>query len=336
MRHQDAETVAYCSQYVDDATNDGVIHFDNGSLYRRICSAHKMLDYRNMESLANARVWVPFHFLPGNGGAQAGQEAPGPSVDKMICRADSPVAREMVHDAILDRQSSVALYRLGITAHVYADTWAHQGFTGTMHDVNKASDIIGEDGKPDLPMTERLKGFFVSSAVPLGHGAVLGHPDRPYLIWGYINGRGESIRRHNPNDFMTAFDALCRMLRRYLLGIPNADVPGLPEPDRTRIAELLSTLKNPDGEARHKQWLDALAQGHFSIGRVALQYTPKGEGSWKHAALGTVKDTDEEDEVFHYSPAFETSHWKRFHDALQLHRFRITQTLLPRFGISTS
>jgi len=37
-------------------------------IYPRTASAHKMLDYRNMRDLANHRVWLPFHFLPGNGG----------------------------------------------------------------------------------------------------------------------------------------------------------------------------------------------------------------------------------------------------------------------------
>ena len=62
LGHREAETVAYCSQYVDDATNSGVVHFDNGAMYSRISSAHKALDYRNFDKLANHHVWIPFHF----------------------------------------------------------------------------------------------------------------------------------------------------------------------------------------------------------------------------------------------------------------------------------
>jgi len=51
--HQEANTVAYCAQYVDDATNSGLISFDNGALFSRISSAHKALDYRNFRKLAN-------------------------------------------------------------------------------------------------------------------------------------------------------------------------------------------------------------------------------------------------------------------------------------------
>src|SRR5262249_6901909 len=59
--HDEANVVAYSSQYVDDAVNAGAIEFENGASYSRISSAHKMLDYRNFEALADAVVWVPFH-----------------------------------------------------------------------------------------------------------------------------------------------------------------------------------------------------------------------------------------------------------------------------------
>jgi len=71
--HREADVVAYCAQYVDDAINDGEIIFDSGAMYSRICSAHKGLDYRHFDVLASRRVWVPFHFLPANGGKKAGE-----------------------------------------------------------------------------------------------------------------------------------------------------------------------------------------------------------------------------------------------------------------------
>ncbi len=334
--HQDAEIVAYSAEYVDDATNDGVIRFDNGATYHRICSAHRMLDYRNVESLRSARVWVPFHFLPGNGGLPEGVDPDGAFIEKLICRPDSPIARAMFATTIAERGKPYGLHRLGIAAHVYTDTWAHQGFTGTTHDVNAARDLVNDKGEPDLPMTERIQRFFVAKAVPLGHGSVLGHPDRPYLVWGYTNGRGERIIRDNPKDYIAAFEALCKMFRRYLLGNPHAEVPGIPEPDRTVVEAMIRTLTDPSEHVRHRQWLNVIAQGGFSFGKVALTYIAKGEGSWKHQALGTVKETDDEDDVFPYRHEFLKSNWKLFHDALKAHQFHIVHELLPRFRICTA
>ncbi|WP_322114565.1 DUF6765 family protein, partial [Vibrio parahaemolyticus] len=64
--NQHAKKVAYSAQYVEGPTNYHPIHFDNGEMYDRIVSAHKMLNYRNTQKLANHKEWIPFHFFPGN------------------------------------------------------------------------------------------------------------------------------------------------------------------------------------------------------------------------------------------------------------------------------
>jgi hypothetical protein len=333
FEHQAASTIAYCAQYVDDATNAGLIRFDNGALFSRLSSAHKMLDYRNFRVLANYRVWIPFHFLPGNGGLPVNQEPDGSFIEKLICRPNSYVAQDMVKECINRRATPYGLHRLGITMHVYVDTWAHQGFAGVNHRVNEARQWVDGTGQPDRALMSRLKGYFISEALPLGHGAVLSNPDKPFLQWGYTNGRGEQIYRNNPVDFLTAADHMCQAMQRYRLGDPDATVPGLPEPDKTLIAQMLKTITDHDGEARHQQWLAAIAAGKFSFGAAEVSYTSKGKGSWKHQALGTECEFDRDNDVFPYQPNFLASNWKLFHDALQAHHFHIIHELLPKYGI---
>ena len=48
--HRDAETIAYCSQYVDDATNSGATRFDNGARRLWTISFHQ-----NPTSLVQSR-----------------------------------------------------------------------------------------------------------------------------------------------------------------------------------------------------------------------------------------------------------------------------------------
>jgi len=36
--HKKAGIIAYSAQYVDDATNAGIIRFKNGAMYQRICT----------------------------------------------------------------------------------------------------------------------------------------------------------------------------------------------------------------------------------------------------------------------------------------------------------
>lgn len=62
--HPESETIAYSAQYVDDATDLGLVQFylgdpaksKIGPTYTRISSAHKMLDYRNNSELANTFI----------------------------------------------------------------------------------------------------------------------------------------------------------------------------------------------------------------------------------------------------------------------------------------
>jgi hypothetical protein len=333
FEHEDASIVAYCAQYVDDAINSGLIRFDNGAIFTRISSAHKMLDYRNFQELAIHHVWIPFHFLPGNGGKPAGEDPEGKFIEKLICRPNSHVAQQMVRECIQRRESAYSLHRLGITMHVYVDTWAHQGFAGVNHRVNEAKKLLDENDQPDRNLMDRLKNYFVSEALPLGHGAVLSHPDKPFLRWGYINGRGEKISRNNPEDFLEAADNMCKAMQRYLKGDPDAIVPGLPAPDKSLIALMLTNIKDVKGTVRHQKWISAISQGQFSFGAANINYIPKGKSSWKYLALGTESPVDKDNEIFPYHPSFLVSNWKLFHDALQAHQFYIIHDLLPQYGI---
>ncbi len=336
FKHKDANIIAYSAQYVDDATNAGLVRFDNGAMYKRIASAHKMLDYRNSKALSNHQVWIPFHFLPGNDGLPAGENPEGSFINKLICRPDSPVARDMIRGCIGERDKAYALYRLGIAMHVYADTWAHQGFAGVNHKVNDADNIKSNLDGQDKRLGERLLNFFIGEALPLGHGTVLSYPDRPYLIWEYRNGLKQKVKRDNPTDFLQAADRMCRAMRCYVEGDAEADldaVEGLPQADSQRIAQMLGSIKKEDGGDRHKLWLQAVREGKFSFGPANVGYTPKGVGSWKYKAIGTKEWTDDDYEAFKYTPAFLASDWKMFHDALQAHRFSILHEVLPRYGI---
>ena len=74
--HEEADIISYSAQYVDDATNSGIVEFDNGA----ISSAHTMTAYDMkyyLDAHENHLVWVPFHFLPGNDGLSAGKNPEG-------------------------------------------------------------------------------------------------------------------------------------------------------------------------------------------------------------------------------------------------------------------
>lgn len=341
--HRDAETVAYCSQYVDDATNRGTIVFDNGAMYDRLASAHKMLDYGNFVELANHQVWIPFHFLPGNGGLRAGENPGEKFINKIVCRPDSFVARRMVASCIREQDTPYGLHRLGITMHVYADTWAHQGFAGVQHEINRITALDDNDNEDPVFLArlknsfgdwfESVSSSFVGDALPLGHGAALSHPDKPFLSWSYRDHWGNVVHRNNTDDFTEAADQMCRAMQRYRVRDPEANVEGLKAPQKESMRRMFAETMGESGEGRHGEWLAAIARGDFGFPAQVLAYRPKGTGSWKHMAIGTRKARDRKKDRFTYDPSFMGSDWKLFHDALQVHRLKVIRDILPRYGI---
>lgn len=339
FNHGDADKIAYAAQYVDDATNSGLIKFDNGAMYSRASSAHGVLDFKShLDGHENHLVWVPFHFLPGNDGEDAGDNTKASFIEKLVCRPDSHTAREMIDYCLKGHDKGYALHRLGITMHVYADTFAHKGFAGIIHDVNKIEDLEMEN--EDMGFFDKVASKGASSGFPMGHGAALECPDKPYLRWSYVNGLGKKIERNNLDDFMSAAQAMLDQLIRYRfesgMGEQSKELAENAKFNLNRIKINLETFTDPNGEERHKRWLKSIANGDFSFGKVDLTYTAKGEGSWKYEAIGQLKPKDDSHDEFKYSESFLKSDWKLFHDALQEHRLTVLHDILPKFGICVS
>ncbi len=350
--HDEARIVAHSAQYVDDATGQGPIFFENRAMYSRIASAHKMMDYRNFRALANHKVWIPFHFLPS--GESRGEAAGSPEdfLDRLICRPNSAAAQRMVAACIRDKHEPWSLHRLGITMHVYADTWAHQGFVGMDSERNVVESICDFTGETDLQMNDyvnkyfrgawweilwsRMTSWFVEEVSPVGHGAVLSFPDRPYLKWKYRDWKNELVVRDNPKDFLEAAQHLYLMMHRYRIGDMQAVAPAQPDKTWQLISDMFCTITDEQGERRHSHWLDAIEQGRFGFAPIKLEYQESGPGSWKEIALGNSEETGIMGTEAKWSEQFLTSDWKKFHDALQRHRQVVLNEILPDFGVSAA
>lgn len=312
-----------------------------------VASAHKTLDYRNFSDLANHFVWIPFHFLPGNDGEVTSENHIATFCDKIVCTPNSIIAQEMISDCIMHQEKSYALYRLGITMHVLADTYAHQGFAGIIHEQNNVSDVtIWNDTRQSfVGYQKKLKNFFenlfnditgtfIENVIPLGHGAVLTCPDRPYLKWSYTDAKGKHMTRTNSDIFVAAADEMCKVMQRYKLKNASADVTGLPDTVRRDLHTLFATIRNANTNTRHRKWLALIAQGKFGFPSVRLEYKATGKKSWVYQALGELDElTISVAKEYSYTPSFLNSHWKLFHDALAVHRLAVITEILPRYGI---
>ncbi len=333
MGPEEAQTVAHACQYIDDSTVPGILDFENGETFYRFASAHKMCDYKNELNEINRLVWAPFHFLP------AGQ---GETLDeKSICMPDSAIAREMVRRGIRARNTNNGLHRLGVTLHVYVDTWAHQKFSGTKSPHNIITSLEGDD-HDHATWLGKLKGFlteagenveseFVDLISGLGHGAALHFPDMPWAKWKYTNGHGIVIERDNLPEFVQAADMACKVVQGFIKGNESFETEsGLNRDAKQAIQEFLGSNRDHDEHKRYDSLSIAVANGRIpGIKEEIPKYIDKGENSWKHAATGiTATDSDVGSKPV-WSQAFEDSDYRKFHDAVKEHRFVVTQEILP-------
>jgi hypothetical protein len=327
--HEEADVVAYAAQYVDDAVSDGTVCFDNKAMYTRISSAHKTVDPQNLNDASNHLVWLPFHFLPGNGGTAEKGKVGNSFIDKIVCLPGdiSPVAQKMLDLTMENKGKRCALHRLGITMHVYADTWAHQGFAGVLHPVNEVDEALETENSGVFEeLSDEITSWIGERVIPpLGHGRAQVLPDMPFLKWQYKNCKGDTIARDNTEQFCKAADEMCRFMQRYR----GQTVTGLPVADVTQIRELFLSAKDQAGAKRHRVWLDAISAGKFSFGPATITYDNSGRDSWKAKALGTACDLP----VHSYPEDFLDTDWKMFHDAIQQHRLSLLHDILPLYGI---
>jgi hypothetical protein len=345
--HEQSEIIATSSQYIDDTVHSGVVQFKTGESFKRINTAHDFLDYKITDPVEERNIWVPFHFLPGN--LSEGKHKLD-FYNRIVCRPNSEIAKEMCRSCITHQDKPYGLYLLGITAHVFIDTWAHQGFSGIAHKVNIASKIKLLNPKDDdryfwkLMTTAGVFSFFTyllrhhvskltGRFLPLGHGAVLHYPDHPFRVWSYTNGYGETVHRDNPKDFLEALNELYKFFKRYKLSNFDAPVEGLSLSELAFFKKKILENTDDDGEIRNEVWIKAINDGEFSFGVAYPVYSIVGESSWKYQALGKYPSKFNTFKTFHYSSAFLTSHWKLFHDAALTHQHEVIRNILPQFGI---
>lgn len=336
MSPEDAQIVAHACQYVDDATTNGILEFSGGESYERFASAHLMADYKNALNQENRVVWAPFHFLPGGQGTSL--------EEKSVCRPDSEIAKAMVRRMIKGRNADNALHRLGITLHVYIDTWAHQVFSGVVSKYNTVKSLIGDDYPHDTWLGEfkalmndagnNIESQALDAISGLGHGAALHFPDMPWAKWKYTNGHDQKIERDNLPDFIQAADMACKVVQGFLKNNSQYEAEaGLNTNDKKALDALLASNRDHDGEARLKTFSQSIADGKISSIKENIPiYIAKGLGSWKHAATGITNVGDGTKKPI-WSQKFEDSNYRKFHDAIKQHRFVVTQEILPQYGV---
>ena len=335
-----AEIIATAAQFVDDNAVKNSIEFRDGGRLDAEATAHHAVDGKNIDLEDQRKIWVPFHFLPGNTGDSF--------TERLSCGKDSGIVREMVKHNLSLSDRSYALPLIGITAHVYADTFSHYGFSGISSRRNKIvndsfefKDLDADMERYILDKAEKFKenypkedGFLTNVkswlaekfSGALGHGAAVTFPDRPYLKWSfkYETPERASGLRDNPRTYLEGCQGLYQLFRDFAKARPDcADNTCVQFPDiRNHVKEILN-LAAPK-EERIQAWLNAANKGDlFAAGPETI---PRYNADLWHNERENLARKKESHTVTELSVY-------RFYQAAAVYRAYILRVLLPSKGL---
>lgn len=329
-----ARKIATAAQYVDDS-NTVDISFTDGSLFHGDATGHHPINSENFQKYDQRKVWIPFHFLPGNQGQTLHE--------RLLCQPDSAVAQEMVAWALKEAAGEYGPMMLGIAAHVYADTFAHYGFSGIAAEINRVNfdTIKYEVANPIIHsyVTDKAARFIgnllsrsqataeaaAANLLGLGHGGVTTFPDRPFLKWSfeYADGRESGIR-DNTQTFLLASEKLHQLFVEYGKDHPElTSSPALSfEKIKAKVLEIIEIEAEQEG--RSAAWVNALADGSLLGYRFELLPYNATAFEAERASLvagNVTHEFAESTEVFQFLKA--SNHYRRY----------VLKQLLPSHGI---
>ena len=320
---EDAKKVAYSSQHTDDAIYDNALEFQNGGRFQQVLSAHKLIKIGVFSLKSQHRIYVPFHFMPGNHGNGI--------QERMICRANSDNAQRMLLEVANLKGKPYQLHRLGIALHVYADTWSHQGFSGFHTELNDVENINVKNESQDNSFVRDAIEFFIPR---VGH-AETGHlPDEPYRDWKFHNVyQKKDKERKNWQLCQDTSYAIYKEIKGFL-----RKNPGYKKQDHIlwgSIKPKLTSLFKRKGtvEERCQNWVHHINTWSFNFPcepeERDLSYDDR---EWFRAAVEVEKKKNEKPK-YRRKENFHISDWKYFHDAAESHRFYVLNEILSPEGI---
>lgn len=318
---KDALTIAYASQYVDNATESDQINLKakNDLKFDPVRTAHYGLEAYDWS--VQKKVYISFHFLPPFSFKPPGYKF------TFVTEPNSDFAKEVFQDACQEDEGTLRLCRIGIALHTFADTWAHQRFTGRKHEENDVESIYKHKGDEWDHLF--FKNILLDLPPKIGHLQAGAFPDQPFLTWKYSGKTSKKpVERGNTKLFLEAAKTIYEML----LNVEKAD-PDNPkewEEIEPKIKRLFSDPEE-DVDKRCSKW-EKTFKGLF--GNSKFKYD---KFQWRKKALKSKrkKDFDWDDFersdfnslVFSMKRGFFDSSWVNFHRAALLQRNFVLERL---------
>lgn len=292
----DCEILAYANQYVDNNLVSLTLKTHRG-LFRTTPTQQ----FGFWDEDAPIQVYIPFHFLPGVPEEGAAKRRDG-KVNPLSVTPNSPLAHELVEAAVRSGDP----YRVGIALHTFADTWAHQDFSGKWEPWNELSP---------------------SNALPsIGHAQAGRDPDQYNRVWHDTRLVPELSEISNNARFLEAARQTYRWLCR-LRGTPPADEDAVLTELRYLIEPIVENADHPTRAQRFTQELGIpLFNARKWLEEAIVPPAHFWENEWLLSSLETVRWLTEEilvktrllqREQLAVREGFFESHFFRWHLAAQ-------------------
>jgi hypothetical protein len=284
---EDAQIIAYSSQYVDDNTMIFEINSGNDGEYKNYIS--QTMNILKPEKIFYMRIYPIFHFFPGHEKNIMGDSARrcDGKLHLLNTIPDNQNANELLQAAF----ESKNLYRIGIATHTYSDTFAHQNFVGYYDAFNSMEGLL-EKALPDI-----------------GHADAMHQPDWPALNWVDTRLIKSHAEVDNKKRFLEAVGRLFEEYRRYLNSIGKKTSQN----KKGVIAEIDKAIGGHD---------EANEQKDVRIGRykaiIGNDFIDYDENRWFNDAvrkrIGFFKWN------YSWRDNYKESHWYKFQEAVKEHQ----------------
>lgn len=309
FRKDDAYTIAYSSQYTDDNDYPYTIQGGDGS-YENLISQTTDITKPQEERLS---IYPVFHFCPGTPKEthrQSSSRTDG-RYHPLNTIQNNDNARRMLSEAV----RSGNLYRIGIAAHTYADTFCHRDFVGCKDNFNW------------IRIEGLIKGLLDDILPCIGHALALLQPDIPALVWEDTRLASQNAERRNKVQVLSAagelFDCFCTMTK--------------PNNTKSIKRRLLGDLGEAIGEDTERDSGD-LAYARIKNYKTLLGvgYVKYNETNWFDEAVRHETDprtigTSDIKYNYYWKGDYRNSNWYMFQEAVKEHKAKALTLLNGNF-----
>lgn len=298
FKPNDAFTMACASQYTDD--NNTPYRIEGGdTAYENLISQTEDITKPQEERLG---IYPVFHFCPGTR-SEVFKLSPLRRDGKFHLLSTIPDNRNA--RTIFDKAlKSGDLYRIGIGAHMYADTFCHRDFAGWKDEFNWTR------------LDGLVEGIWSAVGPAIGHALAMHRPDIPTLVWEDARLTSPYMQKRNKGQILAAagnvFDFFCKntkqgradAIRKRLLGDLGAAIG--------------KESENDSGDFKKNR----LANYKDILGKYFKEYD---KSEWFNAAIDQRADaqtigTPDAKRIFFWKGDYRRSDWFRFQEAVKVHK----------------